>query len=166
MRKKLAAVLVVLVVAVAVGAAVILFFPSGSGGRCNPEQIGSIPLPNASGRIDHMDYNPSSGTLYVAALGNNSVAVVNVTSMRFDHSIYGFNEPQGVLFDAPASKLFVSTAGDGILHVLGGAPLVPVSNLSLGADADNIRFDPTTGLVLVGYGTGGIAAIDPANLAM
>jgi DNA-binding beta-propeller fold protein YncE len=38
-------------------------------------------------------------------------------------------------------------------------------NIPLGDDADNVRVDPRNGHVLVGYGDGGLAIIDPAGPA-
>jgi len=38
---------------------------------------------------------------------------------------------------------------------------VPAGAVALGNDADNVRVDPRTGNVIVGYGTGGLAIIDP-----
>jgi hypothetical protein len=34
-------------------------------------------------------------------------------------------------------------------------------SLALGSDADNVRIDPRTGNAIVGYGSGGLAIIDP-----
>jgi hypothetical protein len=41
--------------------------------------------------------------------------------------------------------------------------LAPQGSVSLGDDADNVRVDPRTGDVLVGFGTSQIAIIDPAK---
>ena len=43
------------------------------------------------------------------------------------------------------------------------AILLPCGGLNLGDDADNIRVDPRNGHVVVGYGEGGLAIIDPAT---
>ena len=36
-----------------------------------------------------------------------------------------------------------------------------MGSLSLGDDADNVRIDPRNGMIVVGYGRGGLAMIDP-----
>jgi hypothetical protein len=45
-----------------------------------------------------------------------------------------------------------------------GDNLKPSSTLKLGGDADNIRVDPKTSTLLVGYGAGAIAVIDARTL--
>ncbi|MGC2197022.1 MAG: hypothetical protein WA628_20265 [Terriglobales bacterium] len=55
---------------------------------------GSIPLPNVQGRIDHMSYDPK-GRLFVSALGNNTVEVLDLSAGVRTHSISGIARPQG-----------------------------------------------------------------------
>jgi hypothetical protein len=43
------------------------------------------------------------------------------------------------------------------------ADLAPLERIDLKKDADNIRIDPRNGNVVVGYGDGGLAIIDPAT---
>jgi hypothetical protein len=47
--------------------------------------------------------------------------------------------------------------------VLRGGDLTPVGQIGLGDDADNVRVDERHHRVLVGYGSGGLAVIDPAT---
>ena len=44
-----------------------------------------------------------------------------------------------------------------------GADLSLVGSVKLGADADNVRIDRTTGRVIVGFGSGALAIVDPAT---
>jgi hypothetical protein len=44
--------------------------------------------------------------------------------------------------------------------------LAPVGSVSLGDDADNVRVDPKTGQVVVGYGSGALAILDPIHQAV
>jgi hypothetical protein len=50
-----------------------------------------------------------------------------------------------------------------LAHELDG--FAAMATISLGDDADNIRIDPRNGSVMVGYGSGGLAVIDPATAA-
>ena len=59
--------------------------------------IQTIQIQNVAGRIDHMDIDVQGQRLFVAALGNNSVFVVDLASGKIIRSITGFNEPQGVV---------------------------------------------------------------------
>lgn len=119
-----------------------------------------IPLPGISGRIDHLAYDSAGRRLFVAALGNNTVEVVDLVSRSRVHSITGLHEPQGVAYLPVLGRLVVAGGADGICRFYDGHGYAPVGQVELGDDADNVRFDGQR--VYVGYGSGGIAVIDPA----
>ena len=58
----------------------------------------------------------------------------------------------------------MANAGDGSVRVLRGEDLTPIGRIELGDDADNVRIDTARKRVLVGYGKGALAVIDPINL--
>src|ERR1700732_269946 len=57
--------------------------------------IQRIPVPNVAGRIDHFTAYPKRRLLIFAALGNNTVEVVNTFEGKVIQRIKGLNEPQG-----------------------------------------------------------------------
>src|SRR6478609_4727293 len=57
-----------------------------------------IEMPGVNGRIDHLTLNPANNTIYVAALGNNTVEVIDLNKGTVTHSIKGLDEPQGVCY--------------------------------------------------------------------
>ncbi len=124
----------------------------------------TIPL-NASGRIDHMAVDLRRQRLFVAELGNGSVDVIDLAARRVVSRISGLKEPQGVGYSEKADVLAVASAGDGSVRFYQGEGLAPAGMVSLGSDADNVRVDPQSGNVVVGYGSGGLAVIDPATRA-
>jgi hypothetical protein len=124
-----------------------------------------IPLPGVSGRIDHMTLDRGRQRLFVAALGNNSVEVIDLRAGEPVDRIAGLHEPQGVAYSDRADLVFVASAGDGSVRMFRGADLTPSGRIDLQDDADNIRIDPRTGHVVVGYGNGGLAIIDPVSRA-
>src|SRR6266516_3435633 len=54
----------------------------------------TIPIPGVQGRIDHFSLDTKGQRLFVAALGNNSVEVIDLTQGKRIHSITGLREPQ------------------------------------------------------------------------
>src|SRR6476469_2164918 len=58
--------------------------------------VRSIELPGVEGRIDHLAYDPATQRLYVAALGNDTVEVVDASRGAHLKSLRGFREPQGI----------------------------------------------------------------------
>jgi len=122
-----------------------------------------IPLGTVKGRIDHLAFDPDRGLLFVAELGNDSVAVVDLAARKAVHRIAGLNEPQGIAWHAATRTLYVANAGDGSVRLFQAADFAPLGRIELGADADNIRLDPSRNRIVVGYGKGALAMIDPTN---
>jgi DNA-binding beta-propeller fold protein YncE len=102
--------------------------------------------------------------LLVAELGNNSLGVVDLAAGKVLHRIAGLSEPQGVAYVPFSDSVFVANAGDGSVRVLQAEDLTPIGRIELGDDADNVRLDTAHKRVLVGYGKGALAVIDPASL--
>ena len=126
----------------------------------------TIPLPDVSGRIDHMAADLRRGRLFVAELGNGSVDTVDLASGRVIHHVTGLKEPQGVGYDPATDLLAVASAGDGSVRLFRGEDLQPAGTIALGEDADNVRLDPRSGHLVVGYGSGGLATLDPRRQAV
>ncbi len=122
-----------------------------------------IPLGQVSNRIDHLGIDVKRQRLFVAELGNNSLGVVDLAAGKVLRTIAGLSEPQGVAYVPFADSVFVANAGDGSVHVLRGDDLAPIGRIELGEDADNVRVDTQRNRVLVGYGNGALAVIDPAT---
>jgi YVTN family beta-propeller protein len=122
-----------------------------------------IPLGDVKGRIDHMAIDPSRNRLFVAELGNDSIGVVDLNERRVIQVIGGLSEPQGVAYVASSDMLYASNAGDGSVRLFRGSDYAPAGQINLGDDADNIRLDLAANRVVIGYGNGALAVINPAD---
>jgi len=122
---------------------------------------GKIALPGVAGRIDHMAVDLARKRLLVAELGNGSLDVVDLARGRRVKQIAGLHEPQGVAYAQKSDVVAVANAGDGSVRFFRGDDLSPAGSVALGTDADNVRIDPRTGYLIVGYGSSGLAIIDP-----
>jgi hypothetical protein len=120
-----------------------------------------IPLGRVNGRIDHLAIDPGRGRLFVAELGNDSVGVVDLEAGKTERTLTGLHEPQGIGYVAATDTLYVANAGDGSVRLFQGPGLDPAGRIGLGDDADNVRVDPRSNRVLVGYGRGALAVLDP-----
>lgn len=121
----------------------------------------TIPLPDTSGRIDHLAIDLADRRLLVAEIANGTVDIVDIEGGRVEARIAGLSEPQGVAW-LPAVRQLVVACGDGTVRFY-AADRHELARLDLGDDADNIRVDQRNGRVVVGYGKGGLATIDPAR---
>ena len=122
-----------------------------------------IPLRQVRGRVDHLGIDGKRQRLLIAELGNNSLGVVDLVSGKVLRTLAGFREPQGVAYVPSTDSVYVANGGDGSARVFGGADLAPLGHIALGDDADNVRVDMLRHRVLVGYGRGALAVIDPAT---
>ena len=124
---------------------------------------GRIPLGDIAGRLDHLAVDLKRQRLYVAELGNGTLGVVDLAAGKVLQTVGGFREPQGVGYEPSTDTIYVANGGEGSVRVLRAADLAPIARIEIGEDADNVRVDQAHQRVLVGYGNGGLAVIDPAT---
>jgi DNA-binding beta-propeller fold protein YncE len=103
----------------------------------------TIPLGGVSGRIDHL--------------------AVDLKEGRLLKTLTGFREPQGMGYVPATNELYVANGGDGTVRIFGGDELSFRGQCALGDDADNVRVTTDPARVIVGYGRGGLAVIDPVS---
>lgn len=130
-----------------------------------------IPLAGVKGRIDHFSVDVKGQRLFVAAVENHTLEVIDLKSGQRVHTIADLAEPQGVFYDASTSHLFVACGLDGVTKIFDGASFQVLATVKFPDDADNIRYDSRSKGVIVGYagakqlrkreeGTGGLGFID------
>ena len=120
-----------------------------------------ILLGDVRGRIDHMAIDLKRQRLFVAELGNDSVGVVDLAARNVFRTITGLNEPQGVGYEPSTDTLYVANARDGSVKLFEGNAYKATGKIDLGSDADNIRIDSAAKRVVIGYGSGALAFLDP-----
>ena len=118
----------------------------------------TIVLADVRGRIDHLAVDPDAARLFVAALGNDSVEVVDLHAATRIARITGLHEPQGIGYVRSADRLYVANAGGGV-DMFEASTLRRLSRIEGLDDADNVRLDAANATVYVGYGHA-LAAID------
>jgi YVTN family beta-propeller protein len=120
--------------------------------------VQTIPMPGVEGRIDHFALDAKDQRLYLAALGKNTVEVIDLTAGKVIHHITGLKEPQGVAFITETREVVVANGDDGSVRFFDATTLALVKSVDLKGDADNVRYDIAKRVIYVGYGDGGIAA--------
>jgi DNA-binding beta-propeller fold protein YncE len=139
----------------------LLFAASAWGQASRPLRLEkTIELPDVQGRIDHMSVDVKGGRLFVSALGNNTVEVIDGKAGKRVKTIGGLPEPQGVLYVPAIDRLYVANAKDGSVRIFDGSSYAPIKTIDYGDDADNLRYDPDHKRIYVGYGSGALAEID------
>ena len=124
----------------------------------------TVPLPGVKGRFDHFATDTNRHRIFVAALGNNTVEVIDAAAVRRLHTITGLHKPTGVVFLPEANRLFVANGDDGTLKVFDGTSYELIKSIGGVDDADNVRYDGKTRLLYVGYGEGALGIIDAQKI--
>src|SRR5574340_35210 len=119
-----------------------------------------IDAPGVNGRIDHFTADIKGQRLFMAALGNNTIEVLDVRDGKRIHTIPGLAEPQGVFYDASTNRLFVACGKDGTTKMFDGVTFQLLGSVKFSGDADNIRYHERERRIIVGYGDGALALLD------
>lgn len=126
-----------------------------------------IPLPRVTRRIDHIAVDPARKRLFVAALGNGTLEVLDVGAGTRITSVGGLNEPQGVAYVAQQHRVIVAMRG-GSVAAFDDSTWQRVATIPDVRDADNLRWDAAAAQLYVGYGesagAGALGVIDPPTM--
>jgi len=110
----------------------------------------TIELRDVQGRIDHMSIDVKGQRLFVAALGNNTIEVIDIKAGKRVKTITGLAEPQGVLYVPTNDRLFVANAKGGSVRIFDGSSYALLKTIDYGDDPDNLRYDTGRQKALVG----------------
>src|SRR5215468_9687836 len=83
----------------------------------------TIELPQVEGRIDHMSIDVAGQRLFVSALGNNTVEVIDLKAGKSTNKISGLKEPQGALYVPSKNRLYIASSKDGTVKIFDGSSL-------------------------------------------
>jgi len=123
----------------------------------------TIPLPGVEGRIDHFAFDAAGDRLFVCALGNNTVEVLDLRKGQRIHSITGLGSPQGIAYIPELDRLLVANDKGGICKIYDAKSYQPVGEINFKDDADNVRYDDSSKRIYVGFGNGGLGIINSAD---
>ena len=138
----------------------------------------ALPLPGVQGRFDHFSADPERARIYLSALGNDTLEVIDTVRGARIQSVTGLGMPQGIVYVPDFQKLFVGNRvagphdpdvpGKGVVKVFdaSGGDLKLIDTIEFHNDCDNLRYDAADKRVYVGFGDGptaGIGMIDAAT---
>src|SRR4051812_39040551 len=99
----------------------------------------TIPLPGVNGRFDHFAIDAQGHRLFVAALGNNTLEVLDVAAKKHLASITGLHKPAGAVFLTTQNQIGVAAGGAGVFAVFNGGDYKLFTSIGSLDDADNVR---------------------------
>jgi len=98
--------------------------------------------------------------LFVSALGNNTVEVIDLKAGKRANTISGLKEPQGVLYVPGSDRLYVASSKDGTVKIFDATQLKLLKTVEYSDDADNLRYDSSRERIYVGFGDGALGELD------
>lgn len=128
-----------------------------------PPRIQVIALPGVEGRIDHIAADPVGKHLYMAALGNNTLEVIDLGAGKRIHSLSGLHEPQGIRYVPALHRVFVANGQSGDCVAFDALSYRTLQTIACGDDADNVRFEEKANRIYVGFGGGAIGILDATS---
>ncbi len=107
-----------------------------------------IDLKGGPGRLDHMAVDNKHGRLFVANLSNNSLDIVDLKAGKLVKQIPGQTKVQGIAYAPDLDRIFVGNGMANTCNVFDGKDYQLLKSIEL-PEADNVRYNPRTGLVYV-----------------
>jgi hypothetical protein len=114
--------------------------------------VQTISLPGVKGRLDHMGVDVEQKRLFLAAVDNQTLEVIDLAAGKVLKSLAGFKDTQDAVFlGGNFNKLYVSSL-DGHLRIFQGETFNLVQDLKIEPDPNRLLCDPATNLIYFGYG--------------
>ena len=126
--------------------------------------VQTIPLPGVQGRFDHSAIDGKGHRLFVSALGNDTLEVLDVSAGTRIKSVTSLHKPTGAFYLAEQNRIAVANGDDGTLRIFDGVSYELVDRVGSLDDADNVRYDAKAKLIYVGFGEGALGIIDSATM--
>src|SRR5215217_6797182 len=126
-----------------VSAAILLALINGQPGGWRESRtfVRAIALPRVEGRMDHLTLDSAGDKLFVAALANNTVEVLDIKNGSHLKSLPGFREPQGIARVPDLKQIAVANGNGEGVQTIDEADFKTLKAIALGDDADNVRYD-------------------------
>lgn len=128
------------------------------------ELVQTIPLPDVHGRIDHLSVDVAGKRLFVAAVGDNSVQVVDLAKGAVVRQLGGLAEPQGVVFIPEQNRIAIANGKDGSCRIFDGGSYKLLKSVDFKEDGDNVRYDSASKKIYVAHEAGGLGIVDADSL--
>jgi DNA-binding beta-propeller fold protein YncE len=129
-------------------------------GEISPTHAGSPVLERVqkiklSGRpekkLDHLALDARRDRLFVANMANRTLDVIDLKQGKLLKSVPGQKGIQGVTYAPDLDRVFVGLGVDGYCNAFDGETYAQLKSFPFPTDADNVRYDPHTGMVYVAH---------------
>lgn len=124
----------------------------------------TIVLQNIAGRLGHMAYNSKQNVIYLAALSNNTLEIVDLQNNKTIRSIKSLRQPIDVEYVPGVDIILVACLGDGLCRAFNASTFKEETSFRFDNNVSLVKYSPAQQALYIGYGEGAIALADANTL--
>lgn len=125
--------------------------------------IVDIPLPGRANRFDHQSYDRTRHLLFLAHLGDGTVAAVDTRLQRVTANITGIRQVHGLLVVPELGRVYASATGDQRIVAIDESSFEIVAEMPAGEYPDSMVYVPSLMKLYVADKHGAVVVIDVAS---
>jgi hypothetical protein len=130
------------------------------------ELVQTIVLKGKAGNLDHLAIDAKRERLFLANKANNTLDVIDLKGGKLLEQKANQTGIQGIAYAADLDRVFVGLASNGLCNVFDGDTYKILKTVNFKDDADNVRYNPATGLVYVAHAERALGVIDAKSYAV
>ena len=130
------------------------------------ELVQTITLKGKAGNLDHLAIDAKRERLFLANKANNSLDVIDLKTGKLVEQKANQTAIQGVAYAPEVDRVFVGLGTGGLCNVFDGESYKILKTIKFKDDADNVRYNPKTGLVYVAHAENALGVIDAKTFAL
>ena len=130
-----------------IGSVILLLIAQSIGAADNGAlltRVADVPLPGGSTRFDYQSFDPQTGRLYIAHMGDGTLLVFDTRAQKVVANIEGFPRATGVRFVPQLKRVYVSAAGAHEVVVVDAETLKITKRVPGGKFPDGLAWSPET----------------------
>ena len=129
------------------------------------EVVQTIQLKGKAGNLDHLALDAKRERLFLANKANNTLDVIDLKSGKLLEQKPNQTAIQGLAYAADLDRVFVGLGSNGLCNVIDGADYKIKETIKFKDDADNVRYNPKTGMVYVAHAEKALGVINAKTFA-
>ena len=102
--------------------------------------VADVPLTGNATRLDYQSFDPTSGRLYIAHLGDDMLTVFDVRSGKIVGDVTGIKRVHGVIAVPSLHRIYASATGSNELAVIDDQTLQIIARVSAGNYPDGVAY--------------------------
>jgi DNA-binding beta-propeller fold protein YncE len=128
--------------------------------------VQTISLKGKAGGLDHVAIDAKRQRLFLANKANNTLDIIDLKAGKLLEQKANQTSIQGVVYAPEVDRIFVGLGTNGLCNAFSGATYKILKTIKFKDDADNVGYNPRTGLVYVAHAENSLGVIDANTFAL